>query len=231
MIFTQSAHAVQGSFYDLWFTVAIYLPRILAAIVVFIIGWIIATILYRIVVEVSKVLKIDEALKTAGLHDAAKEAGFRLDAGAFIATLVMWFTALVFLVASLEILGFNVVTVFLERVVLLYLPQVIIASLILILGAIVAEVVRGLVSGSAKAAGAHSANLAGSVSKWAIWVFAVLAALDQLGVASAFVQTVFTGLVVALSLAFGLAFGLGGKDAAADAIKKMRQDIRHDFDD
>lgn len=231
MIFTQSADAVQGSFYDLWFTVAIYLPRILAAIVVFLIGWIIATILYRVVVEVVKVLKIDDALKGAGLHDAAKEAGLRLDAGAFLGTLVMWFTALVFLVASLEILGFSVVTVFLERVVLLYLPQVIIASLILILGAIVAEVVRGLVSGSAKAAGAHSANLAGSVAKWAIWVFAVLAALDQLGVASAFVQTIFTGFVVALSLAFGLAFGLGGKDAAADAIRHMRDEIKHDLRD
>lgn len=231
MIFTQSANAVQGSFYDLWFTVAIYLPRILAAMVVFLVGWIIATILYRIVVEVVKVLKVEEALKGAGLHDAAKEAGFKLDVGVFLATLVMWFTALVFLVASLEILGFSVVTIFLERVVLLYLPQVIIASLILILGAIVAELVKNLVVGSAKAAGAHSANLAGSVSKWAIWIFAVLAALDQLGVASAFVQTVFTGLVVALSLAFGLAFGLGGKDAAARAIEKMRQEIKHDLSD
>jgi hypothetical protein len=230
MIFTQSANAVQGSFYDLWFTVAIYLPRILAAIVVFIIGWIIATILYRIVVEVVKVLKVDEAMKGAGLHEAAKEAGFKLDVGVFLATLVMWFTALVFLVASLEIMGFSVVTIFLERVVLIYLPQVIVASLILILGAIVAEVVRGLVAGSAKAAGAHSANLAGSVAKWAIWIFVVLAALDQLGVASAFVQTVFTGLVVALSLAFGLAFGLGGKDAAGDAIKRIRDEVRHDFE-
>lgn len=229
MIFTKSANAVQGSFYDLWFTVAIYLPRILAAVVVFIIGWIVATILYRIVVEVVKVLKLNDALKGAGIHDAAKEAGLKLDVGVFLGTLVMWFTALVFLVASLEILGFNVVTIFLERVVLIYLPQVIIASLILILGAIVAETVRGLVTGSAKAAGAHSGNLAGAVSKWAIWIFAVLAALDQLGVASAFVQTIFTGLVVALSLAFGLSFGLGGKEAAARAIEKMREEIKHDL--
>lgn len=229
MIFAQSADAVQGSFYDIWFTIAIYLPRILAAVVVFIIGWIIATILYRIVVEIVKVLKIDEALKGAGMHEAAKEAGFKLDAGRFLATLVMWFTALVFLVASLEILGLNVVTVFLERIVLLFLPQVIIASLILILGAVVAEFVRKLVVGSARAAGAHAANLAGTVAKYSVWVFAVLAALDQLNVASAFIQTVFTGLVVALSLAFGLAFGLGGKDAAARTIEKIREEIKHDL--
>ena len=230
MIFMRSANAIQGSFYDLWFTVALYLPRILAAIIVFIIGWIVATVLYLIVMEVSKVLRVDEALKSAGVDDAAKEAGFRLDAGRFLATLVMWFIILVFLVASLEILGLTTVTLFLQQVVLLYLPQVIVASLILILAAVVAEVVRGLIVGSAKAAGAHSANLAGTVAKWAIWIFAVLAALNQLGVATAFIQTVFTGLVVALSLAFGLAFGLGGKDAAADAIKKIRQEIKHEME-
>ena len=229
MIFTQSSDAVQGSFYDIWYTVAMYMPRILAAVIVFLIGWIVATILYRIVVEVAKVLKIDDALKHAGLHEAAKEAGFKLDAGAFIATLIMWFVALVFLVASLEILGLSVVTVFLERVILLYLPQVIVASLIIILGAIIAEVVRGLVSGSARAAGAHSANFAGSVAKWAIWMFAILAALDQLQVATVFIQTLFTGLVIALSLAFGLAFGLGGKEATARAIEKIREEIKHDM--
>lgn len=222
-----SANAVQGSFYDLWYTVAMYLPRILAAVVVFLIGWIIATVLYRIVVEVVKVLKIDEALKGAGMHEAAKEAGFHLDTGRFLATLVMWFVVLVFLVASFDILGLTTVTIFLERVVLLFLPQVIVASLILILGAIVAEVVRGLVVGSARAAGSRAANLAGTVAKWAIWIFAVLAALDQLGVASVFIQTVFTGLVVALSLAFGLAFGLGGKEAAARTIEKVREEIHH----
>jgi Conserved TM helix len=229
MIFSQSANAVSGSFYDIWFTVAIYMPRILAAVVVFLIGWIIATILYRVVIEVVKVLKVNELLKGAGMDEAAKDAGFKLDAGRFLATLVMWFTALVFLVASLEILGLNVVTIFLERIVLLYLPQVIVASLILILGAILAEAVRGLVVGSAKAAGAHTANLAGSVAKYAIWIFAVLAALDQLQVASVFIQTLFTGLVIALSLAFGLAFGLGGKEAAARTIEKIRDEIKHDL--
>ena len=229
MILMRSADAVQGSFYDLWYTVALYLPRILAAVVVFIIGWVVATVLYRIVIEVVKVLKINEALKTAGVHEAAKDAGFSFDAGKILATLVMWFVALVFLVAAIEILGLTTVTIFLQRVVILYLPQVIVASLILILGAIVADVARRFVVGSAKAVGAHAANLAGTVAKWAIWIFAILAALDQLGVASVFIQTIFTGLVVSLSIAFGLAFGLGGKDAAARAIERVREEVRHEM--
>ena len=230
MIVTQSAGAVQGSFYDLWYTVAQYVPAILAAVVVFLIGWIVGVILYRVVVEVVRVLRIDDALKAAGMNDVAKQAGFSLDAGKFLGALVEWFVILVFLVAALDILGLTRVTIFLQTVVLLYLPQVIVAALILILGAIVAEVVKGLVVGSARAAGAHGANLAGSVAKWAIWGTAVLAALNQLGVATEFVQTLFTGIVVAASLAFGLAFGLGGKEAASRTIERIRGEIAHGRD-
>lgn len=227
MIISQSAGAVQGSFYDLWFTVAQYLPAILAAVIVFVIGWIVGVILYRVVVEIVRVLRIDDALRTAGMNEAAKNAGFNLDIARFLGTLVEWFVIIVFLVAALDILGLTRVTIFLQTVVLLYLPQVIVAALILILGAIVAEVVRGLVSGSARAAGAHGANLAGTVAKYAIWVTAILAALNQLGVATEFVQTLFTGIVIAASLAFGLAFGLGGKEAASRTIDRIRSEIAH----
>jgi Conserved TM helix len=226
MLVTQSANVVQTSFTDLWFTVVQYLPAILAAVVVFVIGWIVGTILYRVVVEVVKVLRLDDALKAAGLNDAAKSAGFTLDIGRFLGTLVMWFIVIVFLVAALDILGLSRVTIFLQQVVLLYLPQVIVAVLILVLAAIVAEVVRTVVSGSALAFGAHAGNLAGSVAKWSIWLFAIIAALTQLGIATEMLQTLFTGIVIALALAFGLSFGLGGKEAAARSIERVQSEIK-----
>ncbi len=227
MIVNQSATAVSGSFNDLWYTVVAFLPNIFAAVIIFLIGWVIGVILYRVVVEVVKVLKIDEMLKTAGMHDVARQAGFNLNVGKFLGLLVEWFIILTFLMASLDILGLTRVTIFLQTVVLLYLPQVIVASLILILGAIVAEVVKGLVSGSARVAGAKSGNFAGTVAKWAIWITAIMAALTQLGIATDLLQTLFTGVVIGLSLAFGLAFGLGGKEAAARIIEKVRSDIAH----
>ena len=227
MIVTQSADVVQTSFATLWYTVAAYLPAILAAVILFVIGWIIGAILYRVVVEVVKVLRIDDALRAAGINEWAKAAGFSLDIGRFLATLVMWFVVLAFLLASLQILGLTSVTIFLQQLVLQYLPSVIVAALILILGAIVAEVVKGFVTGSARAVGAHGANLAGAVAKWAIWLTVIGAALVQLGVAAAFIQTLFTGVVVALSLAFGLSFGLGGKEAAARTIERIRGEIAH----
>ncbi len=227
MIVSQSASVLQSSFTDLWYTVVQFVPAIIAAVIIFIIGWIVGVVLYRVVEQVVKVLRIDEALKATGLNEVSREAGFNLNVGAFLGTLVQWFVVIVFLVAALDVLGLNRVTVFLQQVVLYYLPQVIVAVLILILAAIVAEAVRNIIASSAKAAGAHSGNLAGTVAKYAIWITAVLAVLNQLGVASEFVQTLFTGFVVALSLAFGLAFGLGGKEAAARTIERVRGEIMH----
>jgi len=227
MIVSQSASVLQTSFADLWYTVVQFLPSIVAAVIIFIIGWIVGIVLYRVVEQVVKVLRIDDALKAAGVNEAAREAGINLNVGAFLGTLVQWFIVVVFLVAALDVLGLNRVTIFLQQVVLLYLPQVIVAVLILILAAIVAEAAKNVIAGSARAAGAHSGNLAGTVAKYAIWVTAILAVLNQLGVATEFVQTLFTGIVVALALGFGLAFGLGGKEAAARAIEKVRSEIMH----
>src|ERR1700722_12855505 len=133
MIVTQSAGAVQGSFWSLWYTLGMFLPSILAAVVCFIIGWIIGVALYHVIVEVVKALRVNEALKVTGLHEAAQKAGFNLDVGVFLGFLVEWFVILVFLVASLDILGLSSVTIFLQEVILLYLPRVIVAALMIII--------------------------------------------------------------------------------------------------
>lgn len=230
MIVEQSANVLQTSFNDVWFAVASYVPSILAALVIFVIGWIIATILAKIIEQVVEVLRIDEALKATGANEAFKNTGYQLHVGALLGTLVKWFVIIVFLVAALDVLGLYQVNSFLQGVVLLYLPNVIVAVLFLILAAIVAEIVKNVVIGSAKAAGVSSANLAGVVAKWSIWVFAIIAALTQLNVAAGLIQTLFTGLVISISLATGLAFGLGGKEAAARFIEKVRSEIAHSRD-
>ena len=119
MIVSQSANVLQNSFADLWYTVIQFLPAILAAIVIFIVGWIVGVILYRVVEQVVKVLRLDDALKAAGVNEFAREAGFNLNIGAFLGTLVQWFIVIVFLMTSLEVLGLSRVTIFLQQVVLL----------------------------------------------------------------------------------------------------------------
>jgi hypothetical protein len=213
------------SFQELWGGVIGFLPNLVVAIVIFIVGWIIGALIGRLVAQIIKAIKVDSALRSAGVEDAVGRAGFRLDSGAFLGALVKWFVIIVFLVAALDVLGLTQVTIFLQQVVLIYLPNVIVAVLILLVAAVIAEAVQNIVVGSAKAANISRAHFLGAIAKWAIWIFAILAALYQLGVAPVFLQTLFTGIVVAISLALGLSFGLGGQDAAKRFLENLRSDM------
>ncbi|MAF59600.1 MAG: hypothetical protein QF858_01830 [Candidatus Pacebacteria bacterium] len=225
MLLETWTEVLQRSFQDLWLGIIDFVPNVVVALIIFIIGWIVGSVLGRVVSQIVASLKVDNALRSAGVEDTLNRAGFSLNSGEFLGGLVKWFAIVVFLVAALDVLNLDQVNIFLEEVVLLYLPRVIAAVLILLVAAVIAEVARNVVAGAAKAAGLDAANLLGSVAKWAIWVFAILASLDQIGVATAFVQTLFTGVVVALSLGFGLAFGLGGQDAAADYLGRIRKEV------
>ena len=204
-----------------------YTPKLFVAIVIFVLGWVAGAILGRIVAQLIKAIKVDNALREAGFENVLSKSGFVLDSGKFVGSLVKWFVIIIFMVASLEVLELTQVTQFLQIVVLTYLPNVIAAVLILLVAAILGEFMQNIVTGAAKAADISSARFLGSVARWAIWVFALLAALGQLNVATDFVQTLFTGIVVAISLAFGLAFGLGGQEAAARYIEKLRKEVPH----
>src|SRR3989338_4807656 len=216
---------LQGSFQDIWMGFARFVPNLVIAIVIFLIGWFVGNLLGKVVAQIVRSIKVDHALRTAQVDQFLKRAGFNLDSGAFLGGLVEWFIVIAFLVASFEVLGLNQVNTFLQQVVLFYLPQVIVAALIILVAAVIAETMQKVVAGAAAAGGIKSANFAGSVARWAIWIFGILTALFQLGVAAPFIQTLFTGVVVAIAIALGLAFGLGGQEAAARFLEKIRQEI------
>jgi hypothetical protein len=227
LVFQNTGAVVANSLQSLWVGVLGFIPELVIAIIIFVVGWIIASLLGRAVEQVIRAVKLDNALRGAGLEATLSRAGFTLNSGYFIGELVKWFIIIVFLVAALDVLRLDQVTLFLREVVLGYLPQVIVAVLIMLVAVVIAEAMRKLVIGSAKAANIKSAGFLGAVTKWAIWIFALLAALLQLGIAVTFLQTLFTGVVVALSLAFGLAFGLGGQTAAARYLERLREEM-HD---
>ncbi len=226
MVLTTWADVLNQSFQNMFYGLMAYLPSLIVAIVIFIIGWLIGAGVGRVVAQIVNSLRLDQALRAAGAERLLERAGFTLSSGKFLGVLVKWFFIIVFLVASLNVLHLDEVNIFLRDVVLGYLPQVIVAVLILLAAAVLAEVVYKIVAGSAKAARLASANFLGSVARWAIWLFAILAALNQLQVAPLFVQTLFTGIVIALSLAIGLAFGLGGQQAAARYLDHVREQIK-----
>jgi hypothetical protein len=218
------SEAIIVSFQEMWSSVIDFIPMLAAALVILIVGWIIGLVIGKVVQQIMRTLKVDEALRKAGLEDVLQKGGIRLDSGHFVGSLVKWFIIVVFLVAALDTLKLTQVTEFLKDVVL-YLPQVIVAALVLLVAVIVADVMQRVVSASAKAVRLRAANFLGSVTKWSILVFAVLVALDQLGIADHFVQMIFTGIIIALSLALGLSFGLGGQESASRFIDRLREEI------
>ncbi|MEK7585552.1 MAG: hypothetical protein AAB455_03520 [Patescibacteria group bacterium] len=218
------------SFQNLWGGVIGFIPNLFVAIIIFVLGWVVGIVLGQWVARIIRSTQVDKALKSIGTEEVLSRAGFHLDSGAFIGGLVKWFIIIAFLVASFNVLGLNQVNDFLAGV-LNFLPRVIVASLILILAAAIADILARVVSGSVRATGVSSAHLFGSITKWAVWLFAIFAAIDQLGVLSAatnsLVASLLGGVVNMLTLALGLAFGLGGKEAASRYLERMHEDIKN----
>ena len=213
------------SFQDLWEGVIMFIPNLIVALVIFCIGWAIGAVIAKGVAHLMKMIQFDEALRKAGFGEVMNRAGINLNSGKFIGSLIKYFIIVVFLIASFDVLGLSQVTLFLREIVMNYLPQLIIAVLILLVGGVVGDAISRIVTASAKTATIKNANFLGVFAKWAVWIFAVLVALSQVGIAGAFIQTLFTGFVVAVSLALGLSFGLGGQQAASRAIEKIQNEI------
>ncbi|OHB05633.1 MAG: hypothetical protein A3A26_02515 [Candidatus Zambryskibacteria bacterium RIFCSPLOWO2_01_FULL_47_14] len=214
------------SFQNLWVGVVNFVPNLIVAIVILVLGWLIGALLGRAIAQVFRSLKIDDALRRAGLESFLRRGGVNLDSGAFIGALVKWFVVVMFLIAAFDVLGLVQVNLFLQEVVLGYLPRVLAAALVLLVAGVIGDVTGRVVVTAARTAGVHSAHFAGAIAKWAIWIFAILVALSQLGIAAAFSQTLFTGIVIAISLALGLSFGLGGQEAAGRFLERLRSEMR-----
>ncbi|MBI4065708.1 hypothetical protein HY412_00750 [Candidatus Kaiserbacteria bacterium] len=226
MVFTTWADVLSQSFQGLFYGLVAFIPNLVIAVVIFIVGWLVGVGLGRVVTQVINALRVDQALRSTGIERLLSRAGFELSSGDFLGFLVKWFFIIVFLVAALDVLKLTTVNLFISDVVLGYLPQVIVAVLILLVAAVVAEAAERVVVGSAKAASLRAAGFIGKVTRYSIWVFALLAALAQLNVATAFVQTLFTGVVIAVSLAVGLSFGLGGQQSASRYLEHLQSEIK-----
>ncbi len=212
------------SLLNLWDRFINFLPALVGAVLVFVAGWIVAVALGKVVEHIVKMVKIDDVMEKAGTKARLEKAGVTLNVAKFIGGLVKWFLILVFLMAATDILKLTQVTNFLNSIIL-YLPNVVVAAVILAVAFLVANFVFAVVKGSSKVAGLVSATLLATIAKWSIVVFGFLAALIQLGIASSLINTLFIGFVAMLALAGGLAFGLGGKEEAAMILKKIRQEI------
>jgi len=215
------------SLQNLWWGFVQFVPSFIVAVVFFIVGWVLGSVLAKALEQVFRSLKVDNLLRSIGVESFFRKAGMNLNSGYFIGQVVKWFVIVVFLIPSLELVGLNSIRDFLQNDVLGFLPRVIVAALILIIATIVAEALSKTVKASARTMNLTSANMLGAVAKYAVWIFAFIIALGQLGVADYYMSVLFTGIIAMISIGGALAFGLGGKEAAAKFIAKVSEEVSH----
>ena len=208
---------LKDSLYNAWGEVIEVIPDILGALIIFIIGLVIASILGKLAVKIIDTLKVDEAADKVGVKEAFGAFGNFSIAG-ILGVIVKWFFIIVFLIAAADFLNWNDLTNLLNEIVL-YIPNIIIAVFILAAGLIVGKIVGDFVTKSIEGSGAgiRRPGALGLIAKWALVLFAALAALEQLNIVPQLVEILFAGIILALALAFGL----GGRDKAREMLSKM----------
>ncbi|MBV9596636.1 MAG: small-conductance mechanosensitive ion channel, partial [Chloroflexi bacterium] len=190
------------------------IPKIIGFLVILIIGWLIASAIAAAVAALLRAVKFNDLAQRAGLSGFVQNMGVHTDAAGFLANLAKWFVRLIVLVTAFDALGLPAVSQVLQQL-LLWLPNLVVALVVLVVGGLVANALAGLVRGATAESGLGNPDLLATIARVAVWAFAIVIAVNQIGVAATLVNTLFMAVVGALALALGLAFGLGGRETAA----------------
>jgi mechanosensitive ion channel-like protein len=208
----------------MWAGIIAFLPNLLGAILILLVGLVIAKLLEKATDALLERLHFDEALDRGGVNRALARAGAKLDPSSLVGRLVFWTIALVAILMASNALGLVAVSAMFYSLIS-YIPKVIVAVLIVIVGMVLGEFVKDLIAASM--GGVSGFSVLGRAAKGAIVALALFMALDQLGVAADIVRTAFTLLLGAVALAAGLAFGLGCRDLAGEHMRRWIEQGRN----
>jgi Conserved TM helix len=226
---TSWGSAIQDSFASATSLLLSAIPAIIGALIILAIGWFVAALVARGVAAILRRIRFNDLAHRSGLAGFVNSTGADTDAIGFVALAAKWFIRLIALVVAFDALGLPAVSETLRQLVL-WLPNLIVALVVLIIGGLAANLLYGLVRASAARAEFGNPDVLASIARVAVWTFAIVVAVHQVGIASELVVTLFTALVAGFALAVGLAFGLGGRDTAGqivhDVFTRLRRDHR-----
>lgn len=195
------------------------IPKIIGFLLIIVAGWFIASLIERGLAAVLRSIHFNDLSQRAGLTGFINKMGVNTDAAGMIGLVVKWFVRLIALVVAFDALGLPAVSEVLRQL-LLWLPNVVVALVVLVIGGLAARALSNVVRGAANEAGLTNANFLSKAASVVVWAFAIVVAVNQLGIATELVNTLFMAVVGALALGVGLAFGLGGRETASEILNK-----------
>jgi hypothetical protein len=201
------------------------IPKVIGFAIILVIGWFLATLIARGVAALLRTVRFNDLAQRSGFADFVNSMGVQTDSSGFIALLTKWFIRLLTLVVAFDALGLPAISDVMRQA-LLWMPNLVVGLVILVLGGLAANAVAGVVRGATVSAGLGDPGTMAAIAKGTIWAFAIIVAVNQIGIAQTLINTLFMAVVGAAALAFGLAFGLGGRDTAAELLADWRQKAR-----
>lgn len=203
-----------------------YMPVLLGALLIVVIGWLIAKILEIVVVKVLKIIKLDMASEKAGIAKVLAQGDVRISLSELLGVIVYWLVILITAVTALNAMNLTVAAELLSRLVA-YIPNIIVAIFVLVLGSFLASLVGTVVRTAASNARLDNAKTLGKITQIILVIFAIAVAVEQLKIATELIAMVVYIILAAIGLSLALAFGLGCKDIAAktmqDIINKLKK--------
>lgn len=209
---------LMASFRDAFSMILGAIPRILGFVIVVAIGWFVSSILARAVTGLLRAIRFDELSQKSGLADFMNKMGTGTDSAGVVAGLVKWLVRIVVLLVAFDVLGLPAVSDVMRQL-LLWLPNLVVAIFVLFIGGIAARALGNIVRGATAEGGFTNPETLSNVVRTTVWAFAIVVAINQLGIATNLINTMFTGFVGALAIALGLSFGLGGRDLASRTLE------------
>ena len=198
------------------------MPQLLAALVLLFIGWILANLARTGVIKLLDLLRFDSLAEKTGIEAFLKQGHMDISLGRLIANLVYWVIIFIVIVTVANSLGLHMVAELFNKIVL-YIPNVIVAILVLVFGILMARIINRLVFAYLNNIGVQGALTISTLSEYAVMIFVVFVALEQLEIGTTLLTAAFQIGFGAIGLALALAFGLGGREWAAGVIRRMTE--------
>ena len=198
------------------------LPKILGFIVILVIGWFVASLIAAAVGGILRNIRFNDFARRSGLGDFVDKMGVQTDSSGLMAAIAKWFVRLIALIVAFDALGLPAVSQVLHQL-LLWLPNLVVALVVLVISGLAATALYNLVRGATAKAGFAAPDFVANIACVAVWVFGVVIAVNQIGIAQELVNTLFMGFIGALALALGLSFGLGSRETAGEIVRSWYQ--------